>query len=107
MLQELMSNVDNSFSSTWTTSLSGDDDPQALQSFLQASNGLPSFQGVSPDEREWCQARSPRPSTLRVLAPRSCSEAEYFLRITRVLPPRAEYSPITRSKDLFRLRSAY
>ncbi|KAD6454008.1 hypothetical protein E3N88_08714 [Mikania micrantha] len=50
--QELMSNVDNSFSSSWTTSSSGDDDPQALQSFLQASNGLSSFKGVSPGEGE-------------------------------------------------------
>ncbi|KAL8230488.1 hypothetical protein R6Q57_000266 [Mikania cordata] len=41
-----------------------------------------------------------------VLAPRSCSEAEYFLSITRVLPPRAEYCPITCSNELFRPRSA-
>ncbi|KAL8228598.1 hypothetical protein R6Q59_000007 [Mikania micrantha] len=42
----------------------------------------------------------------RVLAPRGCPEAEYFLSFTRVLPTRADYSPITRSKELFRPRSA-
>ncbi|KAD7477566.1 hypothetical protein E3N88_00702 [Mikania micrantha] len=42
----------------------------------------------------------------RVLAPRSCFESDYFMSITRVLPPRVEYSPITRSKELFRPRNA-
>ncbi|KAL8205789.1 hypothetical protein R6Q57_009340 [Mikania cordata] len=42
----------------------------------------------------------------RVLAPRGCPEAEYFLTFTRVLPTRAEYSPITSSKELFQPRNA-